>query len=103
MSLAESLFEYEKTIETLKIENQSLKDRVTFLENMIPLTLRNQSLNLELLTVSEVAERLKVNKNSVYELINKGYLKSLKLGSIKVPIEELNNFIERSKECEINL
>lgn len=103
MSLAETLLKYEKTIEVIKRENEDLKSRVDFLEKVIPITLRNQSLNLELLTVSEVAQRLKVNKNSVYELINKGYLKSLKLGSIKIPIDELSNFIERNKENKINL
>lgn len=46
-----------------------------------------------LLTVREVAERLKVNRNKVYELINSGILPHLKLGSIKVREEALNAFL----------
>lgn len=37
-----------------------------------------------LLTVHEVAKTLKTNPNTVYELINRGELKGLKLGRIKV-------------------
>ena len=37
-----------------------------------------------LYTISEVAALLKVNRNYVYKLINKGYLRSIKLGCRKV-------------------
>lgn len=47
-----------------------------------------------LLTVSETAKRLKTNKNFVYELIKKGLLKSLKLGSFKIRDSEINRFLK---------
>ena len=37
-----------------------------------------------LYTISEVAELLKVNKNTVYQLIRCGYLRSIKFGCRKV-------------------
>ncbi|MDU1348306.1 helix-turn-helix domain-containing protein [uncultured Clostridium sp.] len=100
MSLAENLLEYEKTVSLIKQENEDLKSRVAFLENMISITLKKQQAP-ELFTVSEVAEKLKTNRNTVYDLISKGYLKSLKLGSQKVSIDELQNFIERFKGKEV--
>ena len=100
MSLAETLLEYEKTIEIIKRENEDLKSRVDFLEKVIPITLKKQQA-IELFTVSEVAEKLKTNKNTVYELISKGYLKSLKLGSQKISINELQNFIDRFNGKEV--
>ena len=53
------------------------------------------NLNLEnvLLTVNEVAKTLKTNPNTVYQLINKGELKGLKLGRIKVPYFEIDRFL----------
>lgn len=53
-------------------------------------------INLELLTVSEVSKLLKVNNTYVYKLIKIGYLKALKLGSLKVPDTELERFINFS-------
>jgi len=51
---------------------------------------------LELFTVSEVSKLLKVNNTYVYKLIKTGYLKALKLGSLKVPDSELKRFIDFS-------
>lgn len=50
-------------------------------------------LELYLLTVKEVSERLKVNVNYVYELIKKGHIEALKLGSMKITNAELDRFI----------
>ena len=50
-----------------------------------------------LLTVREVAEKLKVNKNYVYNAIKKGELKAVNIGSIKVRKNDLETYIE-SKE-----
>lgn len=50
-----------------------------------------------LYTVREVAEILKVNRNYVYDIINRGELKSVKIGSIKVKKSDLENYIN-SKE-----
>ena len=47
-----------------------------------------------LLTVSEVAKLLKVNRNFVYKIINNGELEAVKIGSIKVRKEALNRYIE---------
>ncbi|HAR86646.1 hypothetical protein IO99_00435 [Clostridium sulfidigenes] len=49
-----------------------------------------------LLSVAETAKRLGVasNRNFVYELIEKGLLKSIKLKSLKVRNSEINRFLE---------
>ena len=47
-----------------------------------------------LLSVSEVAKMLKVNRNFVYKIINNGELEAVKIGSIKVKKEALNRYIE---------
>ena len=44
-------------------------------------------------TVTEVSKILRVNKNFVYALIKKGELKAVKLGSIKIKENDLNNYI----------
>ena len=49
-----------------------------------------------LLSVSEVAKLLKVNKNFVYNLIKNGELEAVKIGSIKVKKEALNRYIENN-------
>lgn len=46
-----------------------------------------------LLTVSDVAKRLKVNRNYVYKLIHSGLLPYIELGSIKVREDTLNKFL----------
>ena len=48
-----------------------------------------------LLTVSEVAKQLKVNRNFVYKLIKDGELKAVKIGSIKVRKTDLDEYVER--------
>lgn len=52
-----------------------------------------------LLTVREVAEMLKVNKNYVYNAIKRGELKSVNIGSIKVRKTDLEQYVA-SKEVE---
>lgn len=49
-----------------------------------------------LLSVSEVAKMLKVNRNFVYKLIKDGELEAVKIGSIKVREEALNEYINRN-------
>ena len=46
-----------------------------------------------LLTVSEVAKALKVNRNFVYKLIKDGELEAVRIGSIKVRDDKLNEYI----------
>lgn len=52
--------------------------------------------DLELLTIKEVATKLKVNKNTVYNLIKAGHIVALKLGALKITDKELERFIEFS-------
>jgi len=49
-----------------------------------------------LLSVAETAKRLGVasNRNFVYELIEKGLLKSIKLKSLKIRNSEINRFLK---------
>ncbi|MHC1683457.1 MAG: helix-turn-helix domain-containing protein [Clostridiaceae bacterium] len=49
-----------------------------------------------LYTVSEVAELLRVNKNTVYDLIKRNLLIGLKLGSMKVTKAELLRFLKEN-------
>lgn len=67
-----------------------------------------------LYTVKETSKLLKTNQNYVYELIKKGFLPALKLGSYKVRRTSLINFLEKNegkdltdlkniKELEVNL
>lgn len=51
---------------------------------------------MELLTVKEVAQKLKININLVYALIKSGHLQGLKLGAIKVTSYELERFIREA-------
>lgn len=50
-----------------------------------------------LLTVSEVAKLLKVNRNFVYKIIKEGELRAVNVGSIKVRREDLDEYVERCK------
>ena len=49
----------------------------------------------QIYTVKEVSKILKVNVHKVYDLIKSGLLPALKLGSLKVREESLNEFIAK--------
>lgn len=49
-----------------------------------------------LLTVSEVAKALKVNRNFVYKIINNGELEAVRIGSIKVRRDALDRYVENN-------
>ena len=51
--------------------------------------------DIELLTVKEVSSILKVNVHKVYALIKAGVLPALKLGSLKVRRQALNEFLAK--------
>lgn len=53
-------------------------------------------------TVPEVAKILKMNKNAVYSLINKGLLTALKLGSLKVTRYELLRFLKQYNGMDLS-
>ena len=48
-----------------------------------------------LYTVKEVASILKTNVNFVYELIKRGLLPAMKLGSYKIRKDTLDRFLEK--------
>lgn len=48
-----------------------------------------------LLTVSEVAKMLKVNRNFVYKIIHNGELEAVNVGSIKVTKQALEKYLEK--------
>lgn len=51
----------------------------------------------EIMDVCEVAEELCVGRNRVYELLNTGELKGLRIGHIwKIPKESLIEFVKRN-------
>lgn len=54
-----------------------------------------------LYTIAEVASLLKVNKNMVYDLINGGYLKSIKFGCRKVTRKAILEFLDQYDGQEI--
>lgn len=50
--------------------------------------------NEMLYTVTEVAKLLKVNRTFVYELINRGELPAVKIGSLKIRRKTLEKYLE---------
>lgn len=59
-------------------------------------------MNNRLLTITEVAEALHINRNAAYDLIRYGHLKALKLGSLKVTTFELEDFMRRSEGLDFS-
>ena len=49
-----------------------------------------------LYTVSEVSKMLKVNRNYVYKLIKNGELEAVKIGSIKIKREVLDQYVNNN-------
>ena len=56
--------------------------------------LKNWLVVTMLYKVSEVAKLLKVNRNFVYNLINTGQLKAVRVGAIKVRHDDLMAYLE---------
>lgn len=50
-----------------------------------------------LYTVTEVSKLLKVNRNFVYDLINRGELRAVKIGSLKIKKSDLEKYVEEKK------
>lgn len=56
-----------------------------------------------LLKPAEVAERLRIGRSLVYELITQGEIPSIRLGRcIRVPVAALNEWIESKQNNEVN-
>lgn len=51
---------------------------------------------IPLYTVTEVSKLLKVNRNFVYELIRKGELEAVRIGSIKVRKDAVERYIDNN-------
>lgn len=55
----------------------------------------------ELLTIKETAKLLKVNTHRVYDLVKMGILPALKLGSLKIRRQALNEFLEKYEGMDL--
>lgn len=66
-------------------------------------SLKKANEDIELYTVSEVAEILKTSKATVYNYIEEGYLTGLVIGHTKIMKSELVDFINKIKRNEITL
>lgn len=55
-----------------------------------------------LYTVKETSELLKTNPNYVYELIRRGLLPALKLGSLKIRRISLLNFLKENEGKDLS-
>ncbi len=53
-------------------------------------------------TVQEVAKILHSSPNYIYQLINKGYLPAIKLGSIKILKSSLESFLENNQGKDLS-
>lgn len=53
--------------------------------------------------VREVAEILRVSKDTVYSLIKNGFIVPLKLNGLKIPDYELERFVKENQGLEITL
>lgn len=55
-----------------------------------------------LFTVTEAAELLKVNRNSVYKLLKANVIRGLKFGSIKITRKELMRFLDENNGKDLS-
>ena len=53
-------------------------------------------------TVKEVAKMLHSSPNYIYELINKGYLPAIKLGSVKILKSSLEKFLIQNEGKDLS-
>ena len=52
---------------------------------------------IPLYTVTEVSKLLKVNRNFVYDLIRKGELEAVRIGSIKVRKDAIDRYVNEQR------
>ena len=55
-----------------------------------------------LYTVTETAELLKVNRNSVYDLLKKNVIRGIKIGSLKITRTELLEILEKNNGKDLS-
>jgi excisionase family DNA binding protein len=53
-----------------------------------------KTLDIELLTIKDVSKLLKTDEPTIRRLIDKGFLKALKLGRLKIRKTEIERFLE---------
>ncbi len=58
-------------------------------------------MNEVLYTVAETAKLLKTNPNYVYSLIKSGFLPALKLGSMKIRREAIDEFLKKYEGLDL--
>ena len=57
--------------------------------------------NTKALTVQDVADILKIAKNTVYELVKRGELNSYKVGrKVRFTLKDVESYIENSKKIQ---
>lgn len=74
-----------------KIESESEK-----LLKEIAKLIKQSNPNNFLMTVQEAAERLSLTPNTIYELIDSGELKALKIRKLRISNAEINRFINEN-------
>lgn len=75
---------------------------ITFIRGNLRIRVGESIMEPVLYTVSEAAELLKVNRNSVYDLLKKNVIRGLKLGSLKITRAELMKFLEESNGKDLS-
>ena len=53
-------------------------------------------------TVREVSQLLRTNSAFIYKLVDTGFLPALKLGSIRVRKEALDEFLQKYEGCDLS-
>jgi excisionase family DNA binding protein len=73
-----------------------MTDTSSFLGEISPDTLDDAETSHELLTVEEVARRLALGRTTVYALLKKGQITSVRIGRLRrIPVESLTAYTAR--------
>lgn len=83
----------EQTIKQVEITKEVIKED----------TLLSAKIENVLFTVKELKQIFKISEGDVYDLINKGELKAMKLGRLKVPYFEVERFLRDNLGREFDL
>ena len=67
-----------------------------------PVKICNHTATTEIYTVREVSQLLRTNAAFIYKLIDIGLLPALKLGSIRVRKEALDEFLQKYEGCDLS-
>ena len=80
-------------MEVFKMKAMSDEEKITVEEIMKG--------DLKLLTVTKAVQLLKINRNTIYDLINQGLLRGFKLGCTKVSTLAIYDFIVKCESGKI--